>query len=209
MAESKNAYEGMFVLDAGAGDFEAASQPVRTALERSEAEVLAMKPWDERKLAYPIEGRRRGLYVLSYFKVDPERTADIERDCQLNEQILRVLILRRETLTDAEIQADTPATASKKSSRPERRETSGGSKSGGAQGTPAQGDRGADKAPEAPKAGGEAPKDAAPKADAPKADAPKTEAPKADTAQPAEAPAPAGGETAATKQSTDQAGPTG
>jgi len=105
----KKIYEGMFLLDAGNPDFEASSQPVRTMLERSEAELLAIKPWDERRLAYEIKGRKRGLYVLTYFKLDPGKVTELERDVELDEDVLRMLVLRRDHLTDEQINAQTPA----------------------------------------------------------------------------------------------------
>ncbi|MHC4716520.1 MAG: 30S ribosomal protein S6 [Planctomycetota bacterium] len=103
-------YEAMFVLDAGNSDFEAASAPVRDALARSEAEMLAIKPWDERRLAYEVKGRRRGLYVLTYFKADPARLDALEHDVQLDERILRALILSADHVDDRTVQAETPAT---------------------------------------------------------------------------------------------------
>jgi small subunit ribosomal protein S6 len=103
-------YEGMFLLDAGNPDFEATSAPLKTVLARSGAELLAAKPWDERRLAYEVLGRKRGLYVLTYFRVDPLKVAEIEHDCQLDERILRALILRRETIKQEEIDAATPIT---------------------------------------------------------------------------------------------------
>jgi small subunit ribosomal protein S6 len=111
MNEDKRFYEGMFLLEAGGSDFQAASEPVRTVLERNQAEVLSLKPWDERRLAYEIEGRRRGLYVLTYFKAVPAHIAEMEHDCELNEKILRMLVLRRDNLKEEEIGAETPATA--------------------------------------------------------------------------------------------------
>jgi len=116
MSQDKATYEGMFLLDAGNPDFQAASEPVRTILDRNEARALAIKPWDERRLAYEIKGRRRGLYVLSYFQAEPGRISEIERDCRLDERILRVLLLRRDGLTDEVIQAETPATSSSRKS---------------------------------------------------------------------------------------------
>jgi len=104
-------YEGMFLVDAGNPDFHAASEPARVALERNEAEILAINPWDERRLAYEIKGRRRGLYILAYFKAPPGQISDLERDCQLDERVLRMLVLRRDDLSDQEIQSETPAMA--------------------------------------------------------------------------------------------------
>jgi ribosomal protein S6 len=109
--QAKRTYEGLFLLDAGNPDFDAASQPVRGILDRREAEVLALKPWDERRLAYPIRGRKRGLYVLTYFRVSPDQIDEIEHDCRLDERILRSMILRRDHATAEQIEAETPATA--------------------------------------------------------------------------------------------------
>lgn len=109
MEQTKNYYEGMFLVDAGQPNAQVALEPVRHVLERSEAEILSLKPWDERRLAYEIQGRKRGLYILGYFRLDPSKVVELEHDCLLNEKILRSLILRRETVTDAELQAPTPA----------------------------------------------------------------------------------------------------
>ena len=108
---AKRNYEGLFLLDAGNPDFESASQPVRTILGRSQADILSLKPWDERRLAYEIQGRRRGLYVLAYFAADPASLSEIERDCELSEQVLRSMILHKETLTQEQINAETPVTS--------------------------------------------------------------------------------------------------
>lgn len=104
-------YEGMFLVDSGLGEFQVASEPVRNILERYGAEVLSLKAWDERRLAYEVLGRKRGLYILSYFKADPLKIREIENDCQLDERVLRALVLRRDRLTPEVINADTPATA--------------------------------------------------------------------------------------------------
>ena len=121
MNQNKMTYEGMFLLGSSGEDFQVASEPISKALVRSEAEILSMKPWDDRRLAYPIRGHKRGLYVLTYFQSDPARIAEIEHECQLDERILRALILRSEHLTEGQINAETPATASARRSTQERR----------------------------------------------------------------------------------------
>ncbi len=95
-----NSYEGMFLMDpALASDGTAAEAEVQRVLERAEAKLLGIKKWDERKLAYPIRRNKRGLYVLTFFEAAAEKIGPLERDCQLSEKILRVLVLRRERLT--------------------------------------------------------------------------------------------------------------
>jgi small subunit ribosomal protein S6 len=91
-----NVYECMFLLDPTkvAGDVPAAAQQIHAILERHQAEVLASRPWDERRLAYSIGTHKKGLYYLTYFRADAQKLVDIEHDCKLNESILRQLVIR-------------------------------------------------------------------------------------------------------------------
>jgi small subunit ribosomal protein S6 len=88
-------YECMLLLDPNkvSGDVPAAAQQVHSIFERHQAEVLASRPWDERRLAYPIKGHKKGLYYLTYFKTEGKNVTGIEHDFALNEMILRSLIL--------------------------------------------------------------------------------------------------------------------
>src|SRR6266852_5628125 len=90
-----NVYECMFLLDTNkvAGDVGAAAKQLHAILERNQAEVLASRPWDERRLAYPIKKHKKGLYYLTYFRTEGKNIAALEGDCALNELILRALIL--------------------------------------------------------------------------------------------------------------------
>src|SRR6185437_3780382 len=91
-----NVYECMFLLDTNkvAGDVGSAAKQLHGILERNQAEVLASRPWDERRLAYPINGHKKGLYYLTYFRTEGKNVATIEHDCSLNETIMRALILK-------------------------------------------------------------------------------------------------------------------
>jgi len=91
-----NTYECMFLLDTNkvAGDVPAAAQQLHTLLERNHAEVLASRPWDERRLSYPVHGHKKGLYYLTYFRTEGKNIGALERDCQLNEMILRTMVLK-------------------------------------------------------------------------------------------------------------------
>jgi small subunit ribosomal protein S6 len=86
----------MFILDANkvAGDQAGAAKQLHTILERNSAEVLASRPWAEQKLAYPIRNQKKGLYFLTYFRSEGKNLTSIERDFQLNETILRSMVIR-------------------------------------------------------------------------------------------------------------------
>src|SRR5258707_7352082 len=93
-----NVYECMFLLDTNkvAGDVAAASKQLHTVLEKNHCEMLASRPWDERRLCFPVNGHKKGLYYLTYFKLDGRRLPTIQHDFALNETILRSLVLRVE-----------------------------------------------------------------------------------------------------------------
>jgi small subunit ribosomal protein S6 len=88
-------YECMFILDTTkvAGDVAAADKQLRHILEKHKAEVLVSRPWDERRLAFPIKNQKKGLYYLTYFSSEGKNLLGIEQDCALSELILRMMVL--------------------------------------------------------------------------------------------------------------------
>lgn len=94
----KKLYEAMFLVDSTqASDWDAVVKTIETVLKRSDAEIVAIRNWAERKLAYEIDHKTRGTYVLCFFRADGSSIPNIEKDVQLSEQIMRVLILSAET----------------------------------------------------------------------------------------------------------------
>ncbi len=107
-AVTKNLYEGMFLLDSGkfASNPEEVTQHVLDFLEKAGAEVVAHRPWLDGRLAYEIEGKRRGVHYLIYFKMPGAGVTEITRRCKLSELVMRHLVIRHEqTLFDAMVQA--------------------------------------------------------------------------------------------------------
>jgi small subunit ribosomal protein S6 len=99
-------YEGMFLFNIQAinNDLQSAIDHVTEILTRAEAQIVAITRYDERRLAYEIKGQKRGLYLLAYFNVRPSQVANIERDVNLSELLLRCLIIRGEHLGETEMQ---------------------------------------------------------------------------------------------------------
>ena len=91
-----NVYEGMFILDSSryGRDSEAVSGQVPTMIEKLGGEMLISRLWEERRLAFPIKGHRRGTYWLTYFRLDSDRLGDLNRQCQITEDIVRMLFLK-------------------------------------------------------------------------------------------------------------------
>ncbi len=105
---AKRLYEGMFLVDSAlaTADWEGTLAVVDNILKRADAEVVAIRKWGERKLAYDIDHKTRGTYILAYFKADGRRIAGIEKDVLLSEKIMRVLILGTEKRPPGLIEAD-------------------------------------------------------------------------------------------------------
>jgi small subunit ribosomal protein S6 len=101
-------YEAMFLADpAVAAMWDNLTKHLRGILERQGAQVLGITRWDERKLAYPVKRQKRGTYVLAFFALEKtDGLPEIERDCRLSDQILRVLIVRADqfSLSDMRLQ---------------------------------------------------------------------------------------------------------
>ncbi len=103
--ERVNYYEAMFVISqAVAADLNGAIEHIKGLLDRAGAEVVALKKWDERRLAYEIGGQKRAVFILAYFKCNATKLEDFDRDCNLSEKILRVLVTKADHLTIEEMQ---------------------------------------------------------------------------------------------------------
>ncbi len=96
-------YEAMFLMDVQASaDNQAMEDEIRRVLGRAEAEILICRRWEDRRLAYEINSRKRGSYWLTYFNAAADKIVGIERDVQLSEKVLRVLVLRVEEVPQSE-----------------------------------------------------------------------------------------------------------
>ena len=90
---SVNSYEVTILVRAAAAraDYEGTLAAVRAVYEAEGAKFTELDKWDERKLAYQIEGETSALYLNGYFNADPLAIDKIERRAQLGEVILRQL----------------------------------------------------------------------------------------------------------------------
>ncbi|MGM0670147.1 MAG: 30S ribosomal protein S6, partial [Gemmatimonadota bacterium] len=61
-----------------------------------DGEVTAVDHWGARQLAYPIEKKKTGYYVVAQFNGDPTALPEFERALKLDEDILRFLVVLNE-----------------------------------------------------------------------------------------------------------------
>jgi small subunit ribosomal protein S6 len=112
---TKRLYEAMFLVDAAqaGSDWDGTMAVINRVLERAEAEVVAIRKWADRKLAYEIDHKTRGTYILCFFKAAPSKISAMEKDVQLSEKIMRAMITstegRSETILNKDISGEIPA----------------------------------------------------------------------------------------------------
>ncbi len=92
-----NSYETMFIVDVSNGEeaTEATVNKFMSVIEAN-AEVVDVAKWGKRRLAYPINDMPEGYYVVATFKTEPAFPAELERVFNIDETIMRSMIIRLE-----------------------------------------------------------------------------------------------------------------
>ena len=92
---SERVYEGLFLFESNkySRNPKEVSGQINQAIEKCGGEVLVSRLWAEQKLAYPINGQRKGTYWLAHFRMDSLRREELNRAMRLNVNLLRELIL--------------------------------------------------------------------------------------------------------------------
>ena len=96
MAENTAVYEALFILDSNkfARDRDNLAREIEALVEAADGELLVSRLWEERRLAFPIKGQRKGAYWLMYFRLPTLRLTELTRACEINDSILRQLFVK-------------------------------------------------------------------------------------------------------------------
>jgi len=62
-------------------------------VESNEGEILDVDVWGKRYLAYDIKAQNEAYYILYNYRILPEHIAEIKRQLQLKQEILRYMIV--------------------------------------------------------------------------------------------------------------------
>ena len=98
MAEKiMNSYETIFIIDASLEeDAIKALQEKFLGLISSNGTVDTVDEWGKRRLAYAINDKTEGYYVLVNFKADAEFPKELDRQYKITDGILRTIIIRKD-----------------------------------------------------------------------------------------------------------------
>ncbi len=96
MEKLTNAYETLFIIDS-----QLAEEDVKALTEKfvgliaENGTVSEVSEWGKRRLAYPINDKNEGYYVLVNFTADGEFPAELERIFGITEGIMRSIVIRQ------------------------------------------------------------------------------------------------------------------
>ena len=90
-------YEVMFIIDPALEDDakEATIEAVKGIIA-AEGEVGNTDVWGMRKLAYPIQKKSEGYYVVIEFKAEATLPAELDRRLKISDNVIRHLIINKD-----------------------------------------------------------------------------------------------------------------
>ena len=90
-------YEVMFIIDPALEDDakEATIEAVKGIIA-AEGEVGNTDVWGMRKLAYPIQKKSEGYYVVIEFKAQPTLPKELDRRLRISDNVMRHLIVNKD-----------------------------------------------------------------------------------------------------------------
>lgn len=100
--QEHNLYEGMYILSATLSEDarHKALDKIKTGITERGGVIHKIHEQGRRRLAYEIEKRREGYYYLFYFDLRPTAIAELWREYHLNEDLIRFITLRAESVKE-------------------------------------------------------------------------------------------------------------
>ena len=94
MAKVTANYEVVFIIDPAQGEEGVAAlvNNFKTLIEQN-ASTVEVEEWGTRKLAYPIDYKTEGYYVLVSFTSEPAFPRELDRKLRINDGIMRSMIV--------------------------------------------------------------------------------------------------------------------
>ncbi len=94
MAKVSADYEVVYIIDPAQGEEGIAATVAKfKALAEQHGSAVEVEEWGARKLAYPIDFKEEGYYVLMTFTSGPEFPKELDRVLGITDGIMRSLIV--------------------------------------------------------------------------------------------------------------------
>ncbi len=90
-------YEAVFIFQAEDEPFTEAKNFVKGELDKAGIQVLKEEDMGNRSLAYEIRKKNQGHYLFYELQAKPDQIHSIDRSLKLKPEILKYLVVRKET----------------------------------------------------------------------------------------------------------------
>ena len=93
-----NPYEAMYIIvpELDEETNRSVIEKFKGIVEQNGGEIAALDEWGKRKLAYAIDYKTEGYYVLMSFSGSSELPKELERNLKNDERVLRFLVIRKD-----------------------------------------------------------------------------------------------------------------
>lgn len=93
-----NKYEVMYILNCAADEatLESQVEKFNKIIVDNGGKVEEIDKWGRRRLAYPIDFKNEGYYVLLQIEAQPELPLELERNFRISEEIMRYIVVKKE-----------------------------------------------------------------------------------------------------------------
>ena len=97
MAKVSANYEVVYIIDPAQGEEGIAALVAKfKTLAEQNGSAVEVEEWGGRKLAYPINYKTEGYYVLMTFEAEPTLPAELERNYKIADDVLRYIVINLE-----------------------------------------------------------------------------------------------------------------
>ena len=92
-----NSYELLYIIDNELSDEakEAVIAKISAVVTDNGGTVDELDRWGTRRLAYPINYKSEGYYVLVNFQAEPALPAELERVMRITDSIVRFMVVKK------------------------------------------------------------------------------------------------------------------
>ena len=86
----------MFILpsDVFSRNAEELTSKLEKTIEGLGGKIRVSRLWEERKLAYSIKNRSRGVYWVIYYRIETDKVAELDLQFRLNGNVIRFLTVK-------------------------------------------------------------------------------------------------------------------
>ena len=96
MAKVSANYEVVYIVDPALGEEGIAAMVAKfKTLAEQHSSAVEVEEWGSRKLAYPIDYKTEGYYVLMTFSAKPDFPQELERQMRIADEVMRYMVVKK------------------------------------------------------------------------------------------------------------------